>query len=290
MKIEIINKRTNNSINLDSYVYSSGILINKFDPGKIRASFNKTRGIGQHGYTLLSTTLEDREVNIKATIIANDRTERDIIKNNIDDVLNPLDELIIKYNDAEISKEIECSLDETPTYSTEYKTNNNFILEFNISFECFKPFWKDQTEKVINVETWKGGFEFGFELNSLGIEFAQKGSNEIIINNLGNIDAPIEIYFKGPALNPCITLDDNKFIKINKQIKDDEVLYINTSFDNKEVKIIKEDLREQAYHYLDIESTFFNLNQGQNKISYTTEGDFLPQSVIIKYKCNYFSL
>lgn len=222
--------------------------------------------------------------------MANDRTERDIIKNNIDDVLNPLDSLIIKYNNYEVSKEIECSLEETPNYSTEYKTNNDFILEFNISFECFKPFWIDQDEKVLNVETWSGGFEFGFELNSLGIEFAQKGSNDIIINNLGNIDSPIEIFFKGPALNPCITLDDNKFIKINKQIKDDEVLYINTSFDNKEVKIIKEDLREQAYHYLDIESTFFNLNQGQNKISYTTEGDFLPQSVIIKYKCNYFSL
>lgn len=290
MKIEIINKRTNNSINLDSYVYESGVLINKFDPGNIKASFNKTRGIKQHGYTLLSSTLEEREPYIKATIFATDRTERNVIKNNIDDVLNPLDELVIKYNDIGVSKEIQCSAIETPSYSIEYKTNNNFILEFEVSFECFIPFWRDQEDKVINVETWEGGFEFEFELSSSLIEFAQKGPSEIIINNDGNIDVPIEIYFKGPALNPCITLNDNKFIKVNKEIRDDEVLYINTSFDNKEVKIIKGDKREQAYHYLDIESTFFNLDQGENIISYTTEGDFLPQSVIINYKRNYFSL
>ncbi|GAB6169699.1 hypothetical protein JCM1393_21590 [Clostridium carnis] len=290
MQIEIINKRTNNSINLDSYVYSSGVLINVFNSGKVGATFNKSRGIGQHGYTLLSTTLEDREVYIKATIIANDRTERDSIKNNIDDVINPLDNIIIKYDNAGISKEIECSAEESPEYSTEYKTNNDFILEFEVSFECFKPFWVDQNRKVVNVETWEGGFEFDFELSSLGIEFAQKGANEIEINNIGNIDSPLEVYFKGPALNPCITLNNNKFIKVNRNLTEEEVLYINTSFDNKAVEVIRGDIVERAYHYIDIESSFFSLNQGLNKISYATDGDFLPQSVIIKYKCHYFNL
>lgn len=290
MQINIINKRTNKIMNLSSYIYSSGILVTKFDPGKVPASFNKNKAIGQHGYTLQSTTLEDREVNIEATIIANDKVERDTMKREIDDILNPLDSLLIKYDDSGISKEIECSIEETPDYSTEFKTNNDYFLGFKISFECFKPFWVDQKQTVLNIETWQDGFEFEFELLPVGIEFAKRGPNEILINNDGNIEAPLEIYFKGPALNPQITFNDKKFIKVNKSLAENEILYINTSYDNKRVQIFKGELIEQAYHYIDIESSFFDLQSGTNKISYSTEGDYLPQEVIMKYKRNYFSL
>lgn len=43
MEIEIINSRTNLSVNLSSYVNPSGILINKFDSGKVAANFNKIK-------------------------------------------------------------------------------------------------------------------------------------------------------------------------------------------------------------------------------------------------------
>lgn len=290
MEIEIINTRTNLSLSLSSYIYPSGLLINKFDPGRVSAKFNKIKSINQNGYTLLSTILEDRTVELEATILANDRTERDTLKRMVDEVLNPLDSLIIKYNNIEIKREIECSAEETPAYSTEFKDNNNLMLKFNISFECFKPFWMDQEENVLNVETWEGGFEFEFELTTGGIEFARKGPNEIEINNYGNIEAPLEIYFKGPALNPSIMLDNNKYIKVNRTLLEDEILYINTSYDNKKVQVIKNDVVQQAYHYIDIESTFFDLGTGLNKISYSTEGDYLPQQVIIKYKNHYYSI
>lgn len=290
MDIEIINKRTNLSISLSSYINPSGILINKFDPGKVSAKFNKTKSIKQNGYTLLSTTLEDREVDLEATIIASDRTERDTLKRMVDEVLNPLDTLIIKYNNVEVRREIVCSAEETPSYATEFKNNNNFILKFNISFECFKPFWVDQEENILNVETWEGGFEFEFQLSDEGLEFARKGPNEIEINNYGNVESPLEIYFKGPALNPSIVLNDSKYIKVNRILLEDEILYINTSYDDKRVQVIRNDIVQQAYHYIDIESTFFDLGTGTNKVSYSTEGDYLPQQVIIKYKNHYYSV
>lgn len=290
MEIEIINNRTNLSVNLSSYVNPSGILINKFDPGKVAAKFNRNKAISQNGYTLLSTTLEDRDINIEATIIADDRTERDTFKRLIDEVLNPLDTLTIKYDNENVSREIQCSAEETPTYSTDFKNNNDFILNFNISFECFNPFWLDQKENILNVETWEGGFEFEFQLSEEGIEFARKGPNEVEINNQGNVEAPLEIYFKGPALNPSIKLNDNKFIKVDRSLQDDEILYIKTSFDDKKVQIIKNNVQEQAYHYININSTFFDLPTGINKLSYSTDGDYLPQQVIIKYKTHYYSI
>jgi len=200
-----------------------------------------------------------------------------------------LDTLVIKYNDDTIHKEIECSADATPLYSTDYKTNNDYALAFQVSFECFNPFWVDQEETILNIETWEGGIEFDFELPSDGIEFAIKGLNELEITNYGNVRAPLEIFFKGPALNPSITMGGN-FIKVNRAIADDESLYINTSFNDKAVEITKLGITEKAYHYMDIDSSFFTLEPGVNMISYATEGDFLPQSVIIKFKGHYFSL
>ncbi|MEG0642142.1 MAG: phage tail family protein [Clostridium sp.] len=290
MKIDIINKRTNNSITLESYVYSSGVLITNFYPGNIKGVFNKVKGIGQYGSSLMYTSIEDRQIELIAIILADDRSEINTIKRNVDGVINPLDNLVIKYFDEDIRKEIECMPEATPLYSTDYKTNNSNALAFKVNFECFNPFWIDQEDTVLNVETWEGGFEFEFELTSTDIEFARKGSNEIEINNYGNVEAPLEVFFKGPALNPSITLDDGKFIKVNRNLRDDEILYINTSFGNKAVQVFKGDVIEQAYHYIDIDSNFFNLNEGLNKISYATDGDFLSQSVVIKYKCHYFSL
>ncbi|WP_143316864.1 phage tail domain-containing protein [Clostridium sp. HBUAS56017] len=289
MRIDIINKRIGNSITLDSYVLISGVLITKFYQGTIPTTFNKIKGINQYGSTLLSTTLEEREINIEAVILADNRMEIEAIKNNIDATLNPLDTLLLKYTNDNVSKEIECSVSATPLYSTSYETNNNMCLGFKVDFECFNPFWKDQEETILNVETWEGGFEFEFELPSNGIEFARKGPNEIEIINYGNVSAPLEVYFNGPALNPTIKLG-KKFIKVNRVLAEDEILYINTSFSNKAVEVMKGNTRERAYHYIDIDSNFFDLETGSNILSYATDGDYLPQSVIIKYKCHYFSL
>lgn len=285
--IEILNK--DKSITLDSYVFENGILITSFDDGEIPATFNKIKGVNQIGSSLNHSILETRNMTLEAMILGEDRIQIEALKSSIDSVLNPMNDLIIKYTDDYKKKEIKGRVVSTPKYSSNYSTNNNNALALKIDIECFNPLWTDAVETIMNVETWIDGFEFEFELNSLGMEFARKGPNEVEIIN-GNVEAPLEIYFKGPALNPQITLNDNSFIKINKTLQDGEILYIRTNYGDKKVKIIRNDSIEQAYHYLDIDSRFFNLNSGKNKICYRTDGDFLPQSVVIKFKKHYLSL
>lgn len=289
MRIDIVNKRTDKSVTLESYVYGNGVLITYFSPGNIPTTFNKVKGVNQYGSSLLNSTVEERSVELEAIILGNDKVEIQSLQRSIDDVLNPLDELIIRCTDENINKEIIGSLDGTPIYSKDYKTNNDYGLSFKVSFECFNPFWREQNEIVCNIETWEGGIEFELELTSSGVEFARKGPNEVEIINYGNIEAPLEILFTGPALNPTILLND-RFIKVNKRIEDNEMLYIRTNFGDKAVEVVREDSREQAYHYIDIDSSFFDLDSGRNLISYSTEGDYIPQSVVIKYKYHYFGL
>lgn len=292
-RIEFINKENKVSITLDSYVGDVGILLTLFEDEEIQGEFDKYKGINQHGQSINSTLLGERPINIEGIILAYDREQIEILKRQLVRTLNPLQDVLLKYNNKYINKEIIIRADHIPRFSAEYKTNNNLALAFSCSLTAYYPFWQDQEENVTNIETWEGGLEFAFEIPTDGIEFAKKGPNELELVNYGDVESPLEIYFNGPALNPMVRLNNNRFIKLNKQLLESETLYISTMYGSKKVEIIKSDgTRENAYNYIDIKSTLllFNLDVGVNLLSYSTDGDFIPQSVIIKYKNKYLSL
>lgn len=291
--IELINKQNKLSITIESFVKGTGVLLTSFEDGQIQGEFNKFKGVNQHGQSINSSSLSERPIDIEGIILADDRKQIEVLKKQLVRILNPLQDVLLKYNEDYVNKEIIVRAEEIPKFSTDYKTNNENGLGFKCSFNAAYPFWQDQAENLTNIETWEGGFEFEFELPSDGIEFAKKGLNELELVNYGDVESPLEIFFNGPALNPIVTLNDDKFIKLNKQIQDAETLYISTMYGKKRVEIIKSDCtRENAYNYIDVESTLslFSLEVGNNILSYSTEGDFIPQSVIIKYKNKYLSL
>lgn len=291
--IELINKQNKVNITIDSYVKGTGILLTSFDDGQIQGEFSKFKGVNQYGQSINSTSLSERPIDIEGIILADNREQIEVLKKQLVRILNPLQDVLLKYNGDYVNKEIIVRAEEIPKFSTDYKTNNEIGLGFKCSFNSAYPFWQDQDQNVINIETWEGGLEFDFEIPSDGVEFATKGINELELINYGDVESPLEIFFNGPALNPQVTLNGDKFIKVNKQIQDAETLYISTTYGNKKVEIIKSDgARENAYNYIDIKSTLslFNLDVWSNVLSYSTEGDFIPQSVIIKYKNKYLSL
>lgn len=291
--IELINKENGLNTTIESYVQGTGILLTYFEDEQIQGEFNKFKGVNQHGMSINSTSLSERIIYLEGIILADDREQIEVYKRQLVRVLNPLQDVLLKYNEDYINKEIIVRAEEIPKFSSDYKTNNKNGLAFKCDFNASYPFWQDQEENVTNIETWEGGLEFPFEIPSSGIEFAIKGPNELEFINYGDAESPLEIFFNGPALNPIIRLNDRKFIKLNKQIQDNETLYISTIYGNKRVEIINENgIRENAHNYIDMRSTLslFNLEVGSNILSYSTDGDFIPQSVIIKYKNKYLSL
>lgn len=154
--------------------------------------------------------------------------------------------------------------------------------------ECFDPYFRDKNGDSIKIETWIPKFKL-FTFKAGGIKFGIQGPKQIEIINDGDIDTPIEFLFYGPALNPKIILNGDKFIKINKQIVTGDLLYIYSDYENIKVEIQNGGVvTESGYGYIDIDSDFFLLEQGKNIISYSTEGDNIPQTVFIKYKNRYF--
>ena len=49
-------------------------------------------------------------------------------------------------------------------------------------------------------------------------------------------------------------------------------------------------MRQNAFHYIDLDSTFFQLQPGDNMIEYTTDNELEPQSVEIRYRNRYIGV
>ncbi|KXA13728.1 phage distal tail protein, partial [Clostridium perfringens] len=138
------------------------------------------------------------------------------------------------------------------------------------------------------ISTWVGGWKFKFKLP---FSFKKRGKSQKNVYNDGHIETPVEIIFKGPALNPSITNSTTgEFIKVDRELTTDDILYIKTNFGEKKVEIERNGIRENAFHYIDLDSTFFNLELGDNLIEYRTENDLEPQSVEIRYRNRYIGV
>ena len=287
--IQAINLNNNQEIFIESYIKNNGILCTKFDDHQPQGEYQKNKGFGQLGQSINSSSLSEREIDLEGTILGENRLQVETLKKQLISVFNPLDNVLIKYTNEYTIKEIIVKSESVPVFSEEL--NIDIALAFTVTLDAPYPLWQDQEETIVNVETWESKFEFPFCLESTGVEIGIKGPNEIEFINEGEMKAPLEFYFKAPALNPKIMLNNKEFIQVNRQLNDGDTLYIKTMYGDTRVEIIKSTgERENAYGYIDPFSTFFSLPVGSNIISYSTEGDFIPQSVIVKYKNQYLSL
>ena len=97
--------------------------------------------------------------------------------------------------------------------------------------------------------------------------------------------------FHGPAVNPRVTnLTTGEYVQVNRTLTSDDILYISTMFRNKVVEIETENGREDAFNYIDLGTTFFYLQVGDNMLEYSTENDLNPQSVTISYRKRYLGV
>ncbi|MGJ0908844.1 phage distal tail protein [Clostridium botulinum] len=157
---------------------------------------------------------------------------------------------------------------------------------FKVDLVCLDPYFK---EYIIGEEisTWIGGWKFKFKLP---FKFKTRGETKKNIYNSGHVETPIEVIFKGPAINPSIiNHSTGEFIKVNRTLSSDDTLHITTGFGNKKVEIEREGKRTNAFNYIDLDSTFFSLEVGDNLIEYKTDG-LDPESVEIRYRNRYLGV
>lgn len=84
-------------------------------------------------------------------------------------------------------------------------------------------------------------------------------------------------------------METGEFIRVNRTIEEGYKLIINTAFGNKRVEIIAPDgTVTNAFHYIDLDSTFFSLDVGNTKIGFIADGG--NPEVYVTYKNRYLSV
>lgn len=170
--------------------------------------------------------------------------------------------------------------------SVEFNDRKNNHDKTTISFYCQDPYWLDEKGQDIDIKSVKGGLKFPLILpNKFAIATFYK-----IIENLGDIESPVQIEYVGPAKNPKITnKTTGEYIQVNMEIGEKEKLVIDTREGKETVNLITPNNVQDVYNEIDLNSTFFKLIVGKNLIEYSSDIEGAKDRVVIKDYTNKYT-
>lgn len=263
------------------------LLENVEGKGTIDADIQTQKAPFQDGVTYIDSLLNERSMELKVLILENNHDELLRKRQFISSVFNPkLGIGTLVYMNGKTQKKIKCVVYGTVKILTGQENKGLLHQRVIINLLCPEPFWEDISQSQYTMRDFTGSFTFPFNLPT---NFAMRGDFCMIFND-GDVSMPIEVIFKGNALNPTLTnLTTGEFIKVNRLIPDGYKLILNTAFGNKKVEIESpEGTKENAFHYIDLDSTFFSLPVGETKIGFMAD-EGKPE-VYVRYNKKYLTV
>ena len=257
---------------------SAPLLVTKIDGlGSPQNEIYRQKSPYQDGTTVTHTALDERELVLEGVILASAQ-DRQKYRQVLLQTFNPKLKGTLVFERYGTKKQIECIPELAPSFPSNMQEN---YQQFLITLLCPNPFWLDDYTVSEEIVTWIGGMRFPWRLPS---RFAMKGPKVINIVNRGDVETPVRIEFRGPATNPRVTnRATGEFIQVNRELLAGDVLIITTDFGAKRVEING----QNVFNWIDLESSFWQLQIGDNVIEYSSDGPVEPASVSISYRNRY---
>lgn len=291
-RLEVINLALNEKVIFDSYGgLEEDILLSHIEGiGHPGATSQKSQGINQDGCNSEDSLLDPRVIKLQATIRTLNREKLYELRRKIFRVINPKTynpatgkrgELLIFYENDYKKYRIYGKVEDSAEFNDRKKNHD----KATISFYCEDPYWLDEEGIEIDIKSVRGGLKFPLSLpNKFSLVSFYKE-----IENEGDTDAPIQIEYTGPAVNPRITNETTgEFIQVNMEIGEKERLLIDTREGKETVNLITPHETKDVYNNIDLNSTFFKLIVGKNLIKYSSDVEGAKDKVrIINYTNKY---
>lgn len=264
-------------------------ILTKIDgTGAAQASLQTQKAPYQDGVTHLDTTLEPRPLTLEIMVLAENAAEMQQRRRRLAQVLNPkLGPGTVRYEYGGKMWEIGA----IPELAPAFPDGGDFEDTMQpglISLLCPLPFWQDTVAESEEMADWIGGLRFGLMLPTM---FAGRSTRlNRVLHNAGDVDTPITIEFTGPCLYPkVINADTGEYISVRTELAANEKLIVTTHFGNKTVKLRNIDTGQEsnAFHLLDLGSTFFQLAPGDNQLSYDADQGKESATVWIRWRNRY---
>lgn len=235
----------------------------------------------QDGSTYFENTLENRAITLEGMIVTkNNPSLVNEARRKMQRVLNPkLGEVTITYQ----GKEIRGIVETIPTFPGGDGNKGIYYQKYLINLLCHQPFWFEPFYESREMSYIMGGLSFRL---SLPTSFSNRGFKRMAIND-GDVTTPVEIEFKGPAINPTVANETTgEYVQVNRELGEEDILTVSTTFGEKYVRING----ENAFHYIDLDSVFWQLMPGENILSYASNNDSINTKVTVKWKNRYIGL
>lgn len=256
-------------------------ILSKFEGlGDVEAEVQRQKSPYQDGSTHTDTILQERFIVLEVTILGNSHDDVSAKREQLSRVLNPKLKGKLVFENGRVTREIEAFSEHVPKFPSGGENRGSSYQISLINLVCPNPFWQDINPTNIKLEDFVANFAFPF---SFPVSFATRGDTRVLVNT-GHVPTPVKVTFVGESINPKITkINTGEFIKVNRTIPAGYSLVITTDFGNKAVEIIAPDgVATNALGYIDLDTTFFSLDVGENQLSFITEGG--QPDVYIEYK------
>lgn len=256
------------------------------------AVISKTKGVGQDGTTIEDVSLSDRPMQILGVIkgyskeeIAKDRTK-------LLQVFNPKIKGWLQYEYGDVKCKIRCQVENAPKFTKKF--TGYMYQDFLIDLICPNPYWQDLNSSKVGIAYWRGTLEFPLELTEEGIELGIREPSLIVnVDNPGDVECGMTLEFKAisTVINPIIiNVNTQELIKLNRTMESGEVITVNTHFGNKRVESKLNGITSNSFNYLELESTFMQLDVGDNLFRYDAEENINNLEVNIYYSPQYLGV
>ena len=259
--------------------------------GAIESQRYEYKYINQIGVQITNTTLETRSIEITGWIVAEEPILMTRRKHTLNRFVSPLQTIRLYYKD----KYIDFVPDSTISYGTSMADNNEVISHFQITGVAPDPRFRDIVEQNVLNASYTKMFMFPLiftdENEYGGVVFGVKNVTSVLFNIHVDGDLPtgMKIKFRslfGEVINPIITNVANQtYIKINKTLVKDEEVIINTNvgYKNIEGKLASASEYSNYFQYRDINSTWLQLEPGDNILIYDADTKIENLEVLINY-------
>lgn len=246
--------------------------------------------IGQDGNTYLGNRIESRDIEIVGNINATDKNTVIKYRQQLNHILNPQLAAKLIYQYGDFVRVIDCRVNNSPVFN-----KGTVFMGFVVQLVCLNPYWEDESEIRDDIASWIRNFEFELEISDTGIEFGYREPSLIAnVYNGGDVKTGVEIEFMatGTVVNPkIINITNGEFIKFNNlTLIADDILTVSTHYGKKRIAITHNGIKTDAFRYLDIDSTYIQLELGDNLFRYEADENAEGLEVSIYHNNKYLGV
>jgi len=255
--------------------------------GSTQADQQSIRVPFQDGERLIDTRLEPKKIQLNLEIQADSYSDIERARRKLERLFLPKRPTMINYKGQTEQKVLIVYADRVPDFPLALLGGDNKTQGVIINATAYNPYWQSVELSDLELTAFQPLFEFTSEYWEVPDELFEIGieSSDRILDNNGDTAVPIVITMRGPVRNPSFTnVTTGKTIKVNATLSKSDILVVDTGAPSVKIN------GENAFQLLDLSSEFWNVEKGENLVTYQADEGAETATLDIKWRTNFIGI